>query len=358
MEMLKEMDKKRKILALVLIVLICLIGGTLVYYFHGISAVSHDDKEIVVSIPKGSSGNDIIEILDKNGLIQSPLCAKIYLKMNSFHFQSNCYILNKNMDLSKMLSIIEGQDKEYISNTKITVVDGHTIVDYAKTIEKSTGIAYHDIIAKWADQNYLKTLIQEYWFLTDDILQDGIYYPLEGYLAPETYFLTQETTNIESITKMMLDQTEKHLEKYKKQLQSFQIGQKTLTIHEMMTLSSIVQRESPSNSEDRRLIAGILINRLNKPMRLQSDVTVNYGNQVTKVDVNYQDLNKDTLYNTYRHDGLPVGPISSVSTHVIQDVLNYKTSDYYYFFATKEQKVLYAKTFEKHQENVSKNKWY
>ena len=50
--------------------------------------------------------------------------------------------------------------------------------------------------------------------LTDDILSDGIYYPLEGYLAPETYFLTQEDT-IESITKMMLDQTQKHLEKYK-----------------------------------------------------------------------------------------------------------------------------------------------
>ena len=232
------------------------------------------------------------------------------------------------------------------------------ITDYAKDIAKATNHSETEVLNTLNDRNFLDNLRQKYWFLTDSIFQDGIYYPLEGYLAPETYFLTQETTNIESITKMMLDQTEKHLEKYKKQLQSFQIGQKTLTIHEMMTLSSIVQRESPSNSEDRRLIAGVLINRLNKPMRLQSDVTVNYGNQVTKVDVNYQDLNKDTLYNTYRHDGLPVGPISSVSTHVIQDVLNYKTSDYYYFFATKEQKVLYAKTFEKHQENVSKNKWY
>lgn len=358
MEMLKEMDKKRKIVALIIVVLICCIGGMLVYYFHGISAVSNKNEEIVVSVPKGSTGNDIIEILDKNDLIQSSLCAKIYLKMNSYDFKSNSYILNKNMNLSKILSIIEGKDKEYISNTTITVVDGHTIVEYAQTIEKSTGIAYNDILTKWTDHNYLKSLIQDYWFLTDDILQDGIYYPLEGYLAPETYFLTEETTNIESITKMMLDQTQKHLEKYKDQIRSFHAGNKTLSIHEMMTLASMVQRESPAKSEDRRLITGVFINRLNKPMRLQSDVTVNYGNQVTKVDVTYNDLNNDTLYNTYRHDGLPVGPISSISTSVIDDVFNYKTSDYYYFFATKDQKVLYAKTYEEHQENVSKNKWY
>lgn len=358
MEMIKKINKKQKIIAAVIIAAICIVGMTFVYYFNGIGAVSSKDNEVVVEIPKGSSGSDILQILDENGLIKSEFCAKIYLKFHSYDFKSNNYVLNENMTLSKMLSIIEGNDQEYISNTKITVIDGQTIPEFAKIIAENTGITYEDIISKWNDKTYLQSLIKDYWFLTDDILQDGIYYPLEGYLAPETYFLTSETTNIEAITKMMLDQTEKHLEKYKEAIENFEITSQKFSIHEFMTLASIVQRESPANDEDRVMIAGVLINRLNKPMRLQSDVTVNYGNQVTKVDVTYNDLNNDTLYNTYLHDGLPVGPISAISTDVFNDTLNYTANEYYFFFATKDQKVLYAKTYQEHQENVSKNKWY
>ena len=190
-----------------------------------------------------------------------------------------------------------------------------------------------------------------------EFLSDGIYYPLEGYLAPETYFLTQEDT-IESITKMMLDQTQKHLEKYKTQILDFKVNSQPLTVHQFMTLSSIVQRESPVNDEDRQLVCGVLINRLNKQMPLQCDVTVNYGNQEVKIDVKHTDLNKDTKYNTYKYNGLPVGPISSISTGIIKNVLNYKESEYYYFFATQDGKVLYAKTYQEHQANVNSNKWY
>ena len=252
---------------------------------------------------------------------------------------------------------IEGKDKKYISNTKITVLDGQTIPEYASIISKQTGIEYNEIIQKWTDQTYLQKLIKKYWFLTDDILSDGIYYPLEGYLAPETYFLTQEDT-IESITKMMLDQTQKHLEKYKTQILDFKVNSQPLTVHQFMTLSSIVQRESPVNDEDRQLVCGVLINRLNKQMPLQCDVTVNYGNQEVKIDVKHTDLNKDTKYNTYKYNGLPVGPISSISTGIIKNVLNYKESEYYYFFATQDGKVLYAKTYQEHQVNVNSNKWY
>lgn len=358
MEMKKEMCKKTKLLAIIIIIMICIVGGSLIYYFNGISAVSSENKEVIVEIPKGSSGSEIIQILDDNGLIKSEFCAKLFLKMNSYNFKSNGYILNENMSLAKMLSILEGKDKQYISNIKITVIDGQTIPEFAQNIAKNTELKYEDIIAKWNDKAYLQTLIKNYWFLTDAILQEGIYYPLEGYLAPETYFFTSETANIENITKVMLDQTEKHLAKYKDEIENFQVNNKKLTIHEFITFSSIVQRESPAHHNDRCMIAGVFINRLNKPMRLQSDVTVNYGNRVTKVDVTYSDLNSDSKYNTYRYDGLPIGPISSISTDVLNDTLNYKKNDYYFFFATKEQKVLYAKTLQEHQENVSKNKWY
>lgn len=358
MEKIKKIDKKIKIIAGIIIVLICMTGCALIYYFNGITAVSGQSEEVVIEIPKGSNGNDILDILEDHDLLKSKLCAKIYLKMHSYDFKSNGYLLNKNMDLNEILSILEGKDKKYISNIKITVIDGQTIPEFAQKISEVTQIKYEDIIAKWSDKTYLQTLIDKYWFLTDDILQDGIYYPLEGYLAPETYFLTSQSANIESITTMMLDQSEKHLEKYKDQIINFSAGSQKLSIHQFITLASIVQRESPANSEDRALIAGVLINRLNKPMRLQSDVTVNYGNQVTKVDVKQADLNSDTKYNTYRYDGLPIGPISAISVDVIKNTLNYQESEYYFFFATKDQKVLYAKEYKEHLENVNNNKWY
>ena len=353
----KKLNIKVKIALGIIIFIVVLFIGGFVYYNQGIKATSSKNKEVIVTIPKGSSGNDIIKILDKNKLIKSSTCAKIYLKMNHHDFKSNVYILNKKMDLKTIFKAIEGKDKKYISNTKITVLDGQTIPEYASIISKQTGIDYNEIIQKWTDQTYLQKLIKKYWFLTDDILSDGIYYPLEGYLAPETYFLTQEDT-IESITKMMLDQTQKHLEKYKTQILDFKVNSQLLTVHQFMTLSSIVQRESPVNDEDRQLVCGVLINRLNKQMPLQCDVTVNYGNQEVKIDVKHTDLNKDTKYNTYKYNGLPVGPISSISTGIIKNVLNYKESEYYYFFATQDGKVLYAKTYQEHQANVNSNKWY
>ena len=350
-------NKKLKIGLGCIIFVVILFIGCLIYYQQGIKATSSKDKEVIVSIPKGSSGNNIIQILNKNKLIKNTTCAKIYLKMNQHDFKSNVYVLNKNMDLKAILKAIEGKDKKYISNTKITVLDGQTIPEYAQIISKQTGIDYNEIIQKWNDQTYLKKLINQYWFLTDEILAEGIYYPLEGYLAPETYFLTQED-NIETITQMMLDQTQKHLEKYKKQIMDFQIKSQKLSIHQFITLSSVVERESPNNDQDKQLVCGVLINRINKQMPLQCDATVNYGNQEIKIDVKHTDLNKDTKYNTYKYNGLPVGPISSVSTEAIKNVLNYKESEYYYFFATQDGKILYAKTYQEHQANVNSNKWY
>ena len=170
----KKLDMKVKIVLGIIVFIVVLFIGSFVYYKQGIKATSSKNKEVIVTIPKGSSGNDIIKILDKNKLIKSSTCAKIYLKMNQHDFKSNVYILNKKMDLKTIFKAIEGKDKKYISNTKITVLDGQTIPEYASIISKQTGIDYNEIIQKWTDQTYLQKLIKKYWFLTDDILSGGI----------------------------------------------------------------------------------------------------------------------------------------------------------------------------------------
>ena len=95
----KKLNIKVKIAVGIIIFIVALFIGSFVYYKQGIKATSPKNKEVIVTIPKGSSGNDIIKILDKNKLIKSSTCAKIYLKLNSYDFKSNVYILNKKMDL-------------------------------------------------------------------------------------------------------------------------------------------------------------------------------------------------------------------------------------------------------------------
>ena len=100
----KKLDMKVKIVLGIIIFIVVLFIGSFVYYNQGIKATSSKNKEVIVTIPKGSSGNDIIKILDKNKLIKSSTCAKIYLKMNQHDFKSNVYILNKKMDLKTIFN--------------------------------------------------------------------------------------------------------------------------------------------------------------------------------------------------------------------------------------------------------------
>ncbi|MDD8049554.1 MAG: endolytic transglycosylase MltG [Thomasclavelia sp.] len=358
MEKLKELNKKTKIIIGVISVLVILIIGTMIYYFNGISAVTSKSEPVIVSIPNNTTGNEVINILDNKGLLKSKTAAKLYLKLHSSSFKSNSYRLNRNMSLEKIFTILNENNSKYIANVKITVIDGTTIPTYASKISKATGIKESEILTKWEDKTYLNKLIKDYWFLTDDILNDDIYFPLEGYLAPNTYIFTTNEASIDNITRSMLDQTKKELDPYKKQIENFKINNQNVSIHDFLSLCAVVQRESPTNNKDRKLIAGVLMNRLNKPMKLQCDVTVNYSNQVTKIAVTYKDLKTDSKYNTYLYDGVPVGPISSIDSNIYKDVLNYSSSDYYFFFAKKDGSILYSKTADEHNKKVAENKWY
>ena len=83
MEKIKKLNVKIKIAMGCVIVLLILVLGSFAFYHNGIKAVSSKDKEVIVTIPKGSSGSNILEILNKKDLLKSPMCARIYLKLNS-----------------------------------------------------------------------------------------------------------------------------------------------------------------------------------------------------------------------------------------------------------------------------------
>lgn len=365
------MKKSQKIIIGIVISILVIGLSSVFFYFNGLKAVTSKNEEVLVDI-SGSTSN-ILNQLDEAGLLKNKMAATIYTKLHSYEFKANVYVLNKNMDLETILKILEG-DQKYISTAKITILEGSTIPECAKQVAKELELEVTEkndadkileqktqkVLEKWTNTEYLQTLIDKYWFLDQSILGSEIMFPLEGYLAPETYLITASHTNIEDITEMMLDQMDKNLTKIKDQIANFKIRGNNLSVHQFLSFASVVQCESPAREEDQTKIAGVFMHRMERPepIRLQSDVTVNYANQVKTVAVTYNHLAVDSKYNTYKYDGLPVGPISTVSKGIMDSCLNYQKTDALYFFALKDGTIIYTNTYDEHLKVVKENKWY
>lgn len=272
--MTKHKSSKLKIILIVVIIAVVLATGGMMY-LNGIGAVdSADTDTITVDIPSGSGASMIVEILDEKGLVKSKTFAKVHARIGGYDtLQANSYMFSKSMTLPEIFDAINTGDFKYISKEKFTIIEGATIPQAAEAMAAELPFTADEIIKKWADKKYLKELIGEYWFLTDDILSEDIMYPLEGYVYPETYFVTSENPTIEEITKSILDMTDKELTARKSEIDA-----SGKSVHEFLTLASIVENESLFE-KDRPTIAGVFMNRLNKGMPLQSDITVLYALQ-------------------------------------------------------------------------------
>lgn len=354
----EKMKNKKLIGFIVGISAIVLIVGSIFFYQWGTGAVSSQDEEVIVQVKPGANASTILNTLNESGLVNNTLCGKIFLKLNTYdHIQANTYIFNKNMSLSKMYSIMSNPEEQYILKSKLTIKEGNTIPQVAEAFAKILKVPSKEVIKQWADEDYLNSLIKEYWFIEDVILDDQLMYPLEGYLYPETYFVTDEKPTLESMTKLALDMMDKKLTPYKEDIQKM-----GWSVHEFLSFASVVERESGTDETDRPTIAGVFLNRLKKGMKLQSDITVNYAWQRTGVDVSIKHTQIDSPYNTYKYVGLPVGPISTIPEETMDNCIHYTKSDYLYFVAIKDKDnpsqsvVIYTKSYDEHLKEVKKAK--
>ena len=354
----KRQRRKRKIrlintFIIILILLVATASCAFIFYKDSISAVSKTSEKVTVRIDSGLGAYQVLDKLEEEGLIKNKKAAKLYVKLNHINSaQANTYILDKTMSLKEIFKILENPDDEHTVHVKFTVKDGNTIPQVSEEAASLLNITAEEVINKWSDPEYLNSLIDNYWFIDNSILNSDIMFPLEGYFYPETYYITEENPTIEDITKYALDMMNEKLTPYKDSISSM-----NWTPHQFLTFVSIVERESLFD-EDKAKIAGVLINRLNIDMLLQVDCTVNYAWQKTGIEVSYDHLKIDSKYNTYMYKGLPAGPISTVSEDTIKDCINYDHNDYIYFFAKEDGSVIYSKTIEEHNAAVENNKWY
>lgn len=346
---------KKLLIAIIAVTAVLILSVTgLAVYNSGLGPMDKDSEEpVTVNIPTGSGALDIINILDQNGLVKNPSMAKIHVRIGGYDtLQANTYVFSKDMSLKEILGAINTGDFNYLSKNLITVIECSTIPQAAASLAEKLPYTKEEIIAVWNDRDYLKELISRYWFLTDEILADDIIYPLEGYLYPETYVITDEDATIEEITEVILSMTEQKLSERKEEIEAT-----GWTVHEFLSFTAVVESEALFK-KDRPIIAGVFMNRLDKDILLQSDSTVLYALQEKRINVTYKDLEVKSKFNTYKYAGLPVGPIGAVSAPAMDDALAYEKTDYLFFFAKEDGTVLYSKTLEEHEKNVRENLWY
>ncbi len=346
------MKKVVIIISSILVVLLVGFFSLKFYYNYELGPVSSSDKTISVEVKQGDNYYTIGSKLYKLGLIKNEKIYKIYLKINKpSGLEIGKYNLKPNMGVEKIIDTLSG--KAISTDIVITFKEGKNIRNIAYIISQNTNNSEQDVYNLLKDKNYLNELIEEYWFIDKSILNDKIYYPLEGYLYPNTYNFKDKNVTVKEIFKAMLDETNKQLSSYKSEFENSKYS-----VHQILTLASIVELEA-SKQEYRSLVASVFYNRLKAKMSLGSDVTTYYA---AKVDMSERDLYKSEIddvnaYNTRplsMAGKLPIGPICNPSISSITASLKPTKTDYLFFVADNQGKIYFTRTNKEHEQTIAR----
>lgn len=297
---------------------------------------------VTVTLAEGSGAHQIAQQLEEQGLIQSALAFRLYVRQQNLahRLRAGEYELSPAMSVADIVTrLVRGEVVTY----RFTVPEGRTVEE---TIEIAAATGFFDaeelrraIDAAAAGWPYLPEGVE---------LRE----PLEGYLFPDTYVFTRTTTE-EQLIAGMLDGFQRALDRALGADGLERLEELGMTVHEIVTMASIIEREAQV-AEERPVIAGVYHNRLRIGMKLDADPTVLYALGRTDGRLLYEDLEVDSPYNTYRNPGLPPGPIASPGAAAIEAALNPADVDYLYFVAKGDGsgEHLFARTYEEHQRNV------
>ena len=175
---------------------------------------------------------------------------------------------------------------------------------------------------------------------------------LEGYLFPDTYFLSKGQQGEKEIIEIMVA---RHFQVYNDIVRSMTDTPPDLSHHAIITLASIVEKET-GEPEERPLVASVFLNRLQRGMRLQADPTVRYGLTENAGPLTRDELKYPTPYNTYLVEGLPPGPITNPGMAAIVAVIFPAATDYLYFVAKDDARHHFSRTLQEHNRAVAKYK--
>lgn len=317
------------------LVVICLV---FVYISMSLSPVSSENgsREVVVAIPVNATANQVGEILKQNGLVRNYLVFSLYARYTGMdsRLKAGEYILNDSYSTPELLrKLVEGR----LAELSFTVPEGYTTAQIADLLADRGLVDRQKFLQAVSEGEFSYPFIQD--------LPKGEK-RLEGYLFPDTYQVDRGCTE-ESIIDMMLKRFESEIDELDYQAQAEKNG---VTLHEALTIASMVEREALVDGE-RSLIAGVIYNRLKIDMPLQLCATVQYALGTTKPNLYYEDLEIDSPYNTYKIYGLPPGPISMPGRNSLMAAVQPDATEYLYYVAKPDGTHAFATTLAEHDAN-------
>lgn len=322
-----------------IVLVICGIVGALSFTFMNhlmnppAEEVELSGTTVSVTIPEGAGTEDIAKILKENDLIGSVFGFKLTSKLEGFDgtYKQGTYNIDTGMTKRQIMELL--QSGKVAAELKLTVPEGYTVKQIAEKAEE-IGICTAEEFINEANNGTFN-----YDFLKD--LPDREY-KLEGYLFPDTYFLSESMTAHDVINAMLSRFDQMYTEEYQNAVAS-----SGHTLDEIITLASMVEKEIKL-PEERARAAGVMYNRLEEGITLGIDATVLYAVGKTSGELTQNDLNIDSPYNTRKNYGLPLGPISNPGEASIKAAIYPEDHNYLYYVveAVGKDNHVYCETYD------------
>ncbi len=297
---------------------------------------------VQVTIPPGTFSQQIGQDLEAAGIIRSATAWKLWGRWLSFRdpqgeFKAGTYQL---LPTDSLAEVAETIWKGEVMQLSFTIPEGWSIQQMAEYFEQQ---------GFFSAQEFLDTVAvipeDEYAWLPDNLTA------LEGYLYPDTYKVVADQITPEGVMRQMLNQFEQvALPVYQQQQ-----GQTDLSLHQWVTLASIVEKEAVV-SDERGIISGVFHNRLNQGIPLAADPTVEYAlgiRQTVEQPLTFEQVKTPSPYNTYINAGLPPTPIASPGVASLEATLNPEETEYLYFMARYDGTHIFSRTEAEHQAAIA-----
>lgn len=299
-----------------------------------------DYSIVEVTIPTGASTRTVENILVENGVLPHFSIFRPLLRLSGLQRQikAGVYSLSPADPLPSVVAKLLAGETVPPKEIKVTFPEGSSIYKMGIILKESgfnnwrkfQGLVHEGITAE---------LRQKYWGIFKYIPSES----LEAYLFPDTYHFYLDAS-AESAAEIML-------KRFNKMIMPFWDENKNntkFTLHEILTLASIIEKEARHPSE-RPIIASVFYNRLNKGMPLAADPTIKYALERPSKIVYLNQLDVKSPYNTYKRKGLPPGPICNPGLDSFKAAIYPARTNYYFFVAKKDGSHIFSRTWSEHQ---------
>jgi UPF0755 protein len=330
----------RRILFLSIAAVIVLIGAN-VWYTSALGPVQQEENvRTAVKIEEGSSVSTIAALLQEKEVIRSAQAFRLYVKFHGLEssLQAGNFVFQGPLSVPDVVEMLQSGKTQEIS---VTIPEGFTVTDIDALLVRK-GLTETGALLSCA-QN---CDFSEFAFLPSSTGLAPRGGQLEGYLYPDTYFVSTEDFSSEAFLKRLLTTFDTRIV----QGYSAEITASGRPLHEIVTMASLLEEEA-STDEERPIVSGILWKRFDAGQGLGVDATVRYILEKPTADITVQDLNTNDPYNTRKFRGLPPGPIANAGEASIRAALQPEESPYWYYLHDRNGRIHYAETNEEHNMN-------